>query len=81
MITFAYYIKRIQALSVFLSFFWEGNGNRFQAVNTFSKFQFSFAHLIFPDNINIRDALLINIATGKEFPEKVAENLIKAGKI
>ena len=76
MITFAYYTKRIQALSVFLSFFWEGNGNRFQAVNTFSKFQFSFAHLIFPDN-----TLLINIATGKEFPEKVAENLIKAGKI
>ena len=38
-------------------------------------------HLIFPDNINIRDTVLRNIASGKELPEKVAETLIKADKI
>ena len=37
--------------------------------------------MIFPDNINIRDTVFINMATGKEFQEKVTENLIKAGKI
>ena len=38
-------------------------------------------YLIFPDNINIRDTVYRDIATKKELPEEVAENLIKADKI
>ena len=36
--------------------------------------------MIFPDNINIRDTVYRHIATGKQLPEKVAGNLIKADK-
>ena len=42
--------------------------------------QNSNLHLIFPDNINIRDTVYRHIATGKQLPEKVAGNLIKADK-
>ena len=38
-------------------------------------------HLIFPDNINIRDTVYRDIASGKGLPEKVTEKLIKANKI
>ena len=48
-----------------------GGGNHFQALNL---------HLIFPDNINI-EILYRDIAAGKELPDKVAENLIKADEI
>ena len=37
--------------------------------------------MIFPDNINIRDTVYRDIATKKELPEEVAENLIKTDKI
>ena len=36
--------------------------------------------MIFPDNINIK-ILYRDIAAGKELPDKVAENLIKADEI
>ena len=37
--------------------------------------------MIFPDNINIRDTVYRDIATKKELPEEVAENLIKTDEI
>ena len=37
--------------------------------------------MVFSDKVNIRDTVYRDIATGKEWLEKVAENLIKKDKI